>query len=424
MFVKKLQWGTSVEVGNLPTKDPPKIENTKNIVNFSMLYFNQKPEINEKDIPKQIIVKYNDDYNILEIDIIIRRRLELIEKRDIDGLKAKIAEEEEKLKLPQTGIEYKQCIKNKSKYHQQLIILENRVDYENYIRESKEWIQRYKEIGVKKKKINFGSQTSDPTDEDDLYRQKIISKYLEIARNYIDVVIYKESNEYSFCMGCGEKLDHCLDDGGVKKCSKCGTERLYLNRSYFIADSDNQSSAFHNDYDDRETFYKSLLRFQGKQHNRVPNRLWSQLNKYFSSLGLLIGEKVKELETLPDGTKPKTSRNMMFKALQELGFNDCYEDIHLICNLYWGWSLPDISHLEDIIMRDYDLTQKVFEKIKKGKQSSLNAEYRLFKHLEIVGYPCNQDDFKIIKTRDTLENCENTWKKMCEGAGLPFIPTI
>jgi hypothetical protein len=424
MSIRKFQWGTSVEVCKLPSKDPPNEQQTKNVVNFSMLYFNKKPEINEKDIPETIIVKYSDDYNILELDVIIRRRLELIKRRDLNELKKKLDEENINMAQIQTGIERKQSLKNKINYLKRIEDLEADIDLHNYNRQSEFLIKKYKQIGVKKKIINFGNNENKVINENDNYRLKIITKYLEIARHYIQIIISKENTPNAYCNGCKNKLPEFVDETGIQRCLYCGTEKVYLNRSTMNTDNETQSSINHNDYDDRETFYKSLLRFQGKQTNRIPKRLWSLLDNYFNNLGIPTGEVIKKLTPNPDGSKQGTSRAMMMKALHELGFVDCYEDINLVCNIYWGWVLPDITHLEDIIMEHYDITQKVFEKIKKGKQSSLNAEYRLFKHLELVGYSCKEDDFKIIKTRDTLENCENKWRQMCEGAGLKFIPTI
>jgi hypothetical protein len=115
---------------------------------------------------------------------------------------------------------------------------------------------------------------------------------------------------------------------------------------------------------------------------------------------------------------------MMFKALSETNNSVFYEDVNLICHLYWGWLLPDISADEDQIMNDYDMTQDVFKKIPKDRRSSLNAQYRLWQHLRIRGYKYPIDDFKIVKTPDILVEHDRIMKIMCEECKLPFLPAL
>jgi hypothetical protein len=62
---------------------------------------------------------------------------------------------------------------------------------------------------------------------------------------------------------------------------------------------------------------------------------------------------------------------------------------------------------------------------------TINTQYRLFKHLEMAGFPCYAVDFRIPKTREIIQADEERWKAMCEGVdehertlGIRFIPTI
>jgi hypothetical protein len=177
-------------------------------------------------------------------------------------------------------------------------------------------------------------------------------------------------------------------------------------------------------YEDRENFWKALQRFQGKQNNHIPERLFKELDDYFVSFGLLTGKQICSLELTKKGTRGNTSRGMMFKALSETNNSVFYEDVNLICHLYWGWLLPDISSDEEQIMNDYDITQEVFKKIPKDRRSSLNAQYRLWQHLRIRGYKYPIDDFKIVKTPDILVEHDRIMKIMCDECELPFIPAL
>jgi hypothetical protein len=104
----------------------------------------------------------------------------------------------------------------------------------------------------------------------------------------------------------------------------------------------------------------------------------------------------------------------MYKALKDTGNSDYYDHINIILNEMWGWVLPDVSHLEDKIMEDYDTSQRIYEVIPKDRKSSLNSQFRLFKHLRRLGYPCKSKDFRIPTTHDILEFHNSTWAKMCE----------
>lgn len=426
---KRVQWGTQIEVKEA-SKAPTPAEAPKLApVNFSMLYLGQRAELAETEIPDRLVVCYSRDYNILEVDLIIKKRFESRKKRLIDQFMVQIKTEELKLSRPQSLVDRKASLANKERIQRELQRVQTDEDREKYLLQSYQLVEAYRKLGVRKRIVDFTGKTrievSDDSDETDEYREELISRYLEVARRYIEIDVIRETDaDDRVCFGCGLPLEEIpMDEVGLQRCPHCGLERVILMRNVISHEHDEGSSR--SNYDDRETFYRRLLRFQGKQSNKLPlPHLFEALDRYFLRLGLPGGEQVRALPHLADGTKPGTSCAMMIKALQEEGFADCYDDRNLVMHLYWGWNLPDISHLEERIMQDYDSTQKVFERLKKGKKSSINGEFRQFKHLELVGYPCNESMFRIIKTRDTLERTEETWRQMCEGAGLPFIPTI
>jgi len=132
-----------------------------------------------------------------------------------------------------------------------------------------------------------------------------------------------------------------------------------------------------------------------------------------------------KLPLTENGRKKGTSREMMFEALSDTNNSAFYDDINLILHLYWGWELPNISHLEERIMEDYINTQQVYNSIlKKDRDASLNIQFRLYVHLKAVGYPCTKDDFKIQTSRDSLIFHNEVWKEMCEKTGIKFHPVI
>jgi hypothetical protein len=280
-------------------------------------------------------------------------------------------------------------------------------------------------IGFKKKIITFGSTKQNKKEDIIINKQRkfIIDKYIDIFNKYHDMNVIYPINTKTLCQVCKYDLTKymCEDNGGVV-CPRCNTEKTALIHTCIISDV-----KFNNNkdgYEDRENFWKALQRFQGKQNNHIPDRLYKELDEYFKSFGLPSGEDICKIELSKKGTRGNTSRSMMFKALSETNNSVFYEDVNLICHLYWGWLLPDISADEEQIMNDYDMTQEVFKKIPKDRRSSLNAQYRLWQHLRIRGYKYPIDDFKIVKTPDILVEHDRIMKIMCEECNLQFLPAL
>ena len=182
-------------------------------------------------------------------------------------------------------------------------------------------------------------------------------------------------------------------------CPSCGLECNLVNQ---VVTSCNDKVG-KNNYEDRENFLKALKRFQGKQVNKVPSSVMDKLDDYFRRYNLPLSDEVKCRPLDSHGKREGTTLDMLLKALSEVGCSSYYEDVNLIGHIYWGWALPDLAHLEESIMEDYDKSQRIFEEIKDERKSSLNTQYRLYRHLERQGFPCSKNDFKMVTTREILE---------------------
>ena len=54
---------------------------------------------------------------------------------------------------------------------------------------------------------------------------------------------------------------------------------------------------------------------------------------------------------------------------------------------------------------------------KDGRKSSLNSQWRLYKHLKRLGWPCKEKDFKIPTTQDILDFHKIKWAEICDILG-------
>ena len=371
---------------------------------------------------------YGNDVNITEIHrIVVNRINENNEKKKID-LKQLLDKEIVNIKKPQNVINRRNSISKIKKYRSELDEIESSLELNKYLEESKELLDNYMEIGVKLELVSFGkgkmeSGTGHMSEEQE-YRIMIIERYLEIARKYTDINIFKKHQNY--CTVCKNDISlSTINDIGMLVCSICGTESVTLAKSISPdeeSSSNNATLGNLKDYEDRGNFQKAMVRYQGKQPNKFPEHLYDLLDKYFESVDFPVG---KEISVLPLNDNPNTSiktrgksnKSLMLKALKDIGMSSFYEDINLLCHTYWGWVLPNLSEIEDAIMTDYDLSQEVFERLKGDRKSCLNIQYRLWRHLSRRGHPCNPNDFKIIKTPEIVKYYERMWENICDELG-------
>lgn len=379
--------------------------------------------------------KYTKDYNILKIHASILDKFEKDKTIRVNELRLKMALEAEKIKKPQRPIDRKYSLKQIENAENEVNSILAEKDLKKYLSEAEELIKEYQRIGPSNKIITFGVKNKEgPITDDDEKRIRIISRYILVAKKYIPIDLIHESEIKDKCGGCGILLTDAItnnDNGEIQYCPQCGlTINIFNKNNHQFKDS-----SYSNDgYEDRENFLKSFYFFQGKDPIKLDVKLYSDLDRYFTSYHLKTGEEIRGNPLLKNGTKEKTSRSMMYEALQKLYYNTLYEHCTFICVSYWGWEPPELSFIENKLMSHYDKTQVVFRRLpQKYRTSNLNRQFRLFKHLEIlyhngdIPHYYNVDNFKMVKTRDILEAYDEIWRKMCEGANdeeIKFYKTI
>jgi hypothetical protein len=325
--------------------------------------------------------------------------------------------------------EIKMIIQQIDKLKNKMYDYKNKISYTKYLKEVIPLLEKYNRVASNDSKGIIFFIKNKEKEKDDIinYRLRIIRDYLDIAKDYIRIEINQKFNIKVSCPGCGLDLTKIFidEDSGLSVCPSCGYEKESISHNSNYKDTLRLNSSNRNNYDDCENFRKALYRFQGKQNNRPPVKLYEQLDVYFIRINKPIGSEILKLPLSEDGKKKGTSREMMFEALADTNNSAFYDDINLILHIYWGWELPNISHLEEKIMEDYINTQQVYNSIaKKDRNASLNIQFRLYVHLKAVDFPCTKDDFKIQTSRDSLIFHNEIWKEMCEKTGIKFHPVI
>ena len=254
-------------------------------------------------------------------------------------------------------------------------------------------------------------------------RNTLITEYLIIASQYIKLDILREIESITVCPYCNiDSNEFQVNvDSGLKTCS-CGYEQINIIKISSYKDSSRVSINSKSAYDDKVTFIKALDQFMGNRVPVIPPRLYEMLDAHFLNLGFYTGQYVRDnFPLLENGKKYNTTVDLMKIALSATGNSSYYYCINYLGSIYWGWILPNLADIRDLIIEDYITSQKVYDEIKDpNRSSSTNAQIRLYGHIYARGYPCEQSDFKILSCREALEYHHHMFIIMRERTGINF----
>ncbi len=345
-------------------------------------------------LPTKIVGTYTDDYDINYINHIILSTLNQ-EKNKLIHLENQLKKLKSLSETIQTYISKKETIKEIEEITKEIENINKSTKLYQYKLEAEPLLEQYK---LHKSNVEE--------------RLKIINDFLKLARKYIIIQVTRQLNYKTVCVSCKISLDDMMCNDGMIRCPNCNYEYRMINATKY---TDNNLQHINTENDD-ENFAKALMRYQGLQNN--PSKaLYEKLDVYFKERGFPDAASIKLMPYDDRGRKGNTNKKMLCTALSSIGYASYYEDVNLIGHIYWDWKLPDLTHLKDLIMKHYMITQKSFYKIPtnvRQRISSLGTQYRLWRHLQLVGHICYMDDFKIAENNDSLQNHHRLWKMMCQ----------
>ena len=314
-----------------------------------------------------------------------------------------------------------------SKIQIEICFLENRLTKINksdnllyYQLQSIPLIEKYKMELNKPIPMNFmGVQTKPDTTKRDEYEKQII----DIMRKFEfetftddEQELKSEDNEQNYCEECGKNTNDILNKNMIM-CSECGVEKniLYITFSYKDIDRINITTRY--TYDRRIHFRDCINQFQGKQNSTIPQKIYDEIRNL-----LQIHKLVNPDTSLPLQTRyEKVTKKHIFMFLKDRGYSKYYEDMNLIYHNITGKPLPDISHLEEQLMKDFDVLSELYDKEyiqnqKITRKNFINTQYVLFQLLHRHKFKCKKEDFNFLKTTERKqfhdEICSNLFGKL------------
>jgi hypothetical protein len=373
--------------------------------------------------------EYTEDYDITSVDEKIKAHLTLSEQekrtRRAHFVDARSRLENKLATKPLTRIAREKIQKRLQLIEVAINDLDTSTPLDRYIKQTRSLVDKYKRMGGYLKvelfgvsgvvqKVNSMQSSSD--------RQAIVQDYLDIAKQYADIrIVRRIVLTKRLCVVCSGELDDISSNLENKTCPRCFAENVCVVNTKTSKETTKTPSV--NDDESMENFLKAWDRYQGVEADKPPDVIHDELDRYFVKRGRPTGAEIRKLP-LVNKRRGDTNPRMLWSALQAIGRSDYCANANSIGRDYWGWELDNVEHLKARVVDHYIKTQKVFREIPiecRDRDSSLGTQYRLWRHLQLVGHDCDVRDFKIAENTDSLRTHNRLWKLMCEGAGDPDI---
>lgn len=387
-----------------------------------------KADVSVSEPTPKMVGTYTEDYNILHIDDIIVKKLKSEKLGALPSIREKLKNLEILRNRVTTHVIKEKNNKDINDLKLKIEEIESGRKLQEYQEKSKDLLDKYKRQSGSVRTIFFDVEgESDPHLDDAInYRLDIIAKYISLASNYIQIELVRKHNKLNdLCTGCSISLiDIVINEEGTRRCPECLTEHATVILTKMAKDGSRINTIATGDDESIDNFLRALLRYQGLQSDSPPESLYDELDDYFQRHGRATGDIIRQLPLNNRGRRGDTTHAMLWNALAQIKRSEYYEHVNLIGHRYWDWRLPEVVQYKDTIISHYEKTQQIYYQIpieERRRISSLGTQFRLWRHLQLVGHECYMDEFKIAENPDSLRNHNKLWKIMCDRADDPEI---
>lgn len=354
---------------------------------------------------------YNNNQNIIDIHNSIVQNLEKREE-NLPNISKRI-DELKKILDTTTHIRVREKIeKELDELRQEYENIKSNNDLYFYLLKSIPLLEEYKAELVKPIEINFmGEKNKINTTKIDKIRTKFI--YM-IQENHVLNTIAREKI-LNICPICKNEKENIMHTN-IIACSNCGAEKDTLPLIFSYKDTDRINITGKYTYDRRIHFRDCINQFQGKQNSTIKQEVYDVLINQLELHNLVRkGDLPKQIKY------EKVTKQHISLFLKETNFTKHYEDVNLIYHNITGQPLDDISHLEEVLMEDFDKLSTLYneEYIKTRKierKNFINTQYVLYQLLKRHKYPCSKNDFTFLKTIERKgfhdDICSNLFAKL------------
>ena len=272
-----------------------------------------------------------------------------------------------------------------------------------YIWQTGDLIEKYRGLAVTTTSSSFVRIQNDTTSSLSFEKNALVLEYLRIAKTYVNLENMSKFSPASVCVQCRSSRLETNDDD-ILVCLECGTENENLDESPTFKDSERVNMASRYTYTCRGHFIEAMNRFEGKQNIVIDPEIIKLLKAELKLHGL----------TYTPGPK-MAAKDHVYMFLVEKKLCDIYADINLIYFLITGVNPPDITQYRDEILEMLEYIEEAYLYVKdKGRNNSLNVNWKLYKLLQLVDYRCTKSDFYCLKTPNKQDEHDETWTQMID----------
>ena len=345
----------------------------------------------DTSIPEKIVIFYNKKIDFDKIDKVIQHKYNV--------LKELIPEKEKEImKMKRDLKKQNECSKIKN-INQKITDLKNGIkDYE-------------KDISLNKYMVSTRDILVNLNEGHGIF-EELVEEYFIICRKYIQIDFIRDSLDARKCKNCGEKIEDPSQPDAIQPCPNCDCLNAVMRPTKYVRDIEYGNAVYDEDI---INFIKVLDKFEGKNTTQIHEGLYKELDDYMENINMKSGDYYRCLPLTENGEKDETSKKILWQALENLGYNQYYEEASYLCHVYWGWELPDLTTYRDKMIEIYQSTQGVWHRIKKDfdRSASLGTQYRLFVQLCALDYPhCKKENFRIQEMVDSLRLHNRAWTRM------------
>jgi len=373
-----------------------------------------------------LVIEYSTSYDILSVDAMVKAKLDA-ETNDLPMLR-------EEIEIIDIEISRARIISTRRTLEQQRLNIMDRVNNitqsiskKKYILDTKSILESFLLLDASESNrsdtpIDAMNVSNNMQSENERSIEKLVDSYLAVAVKYIDIIIDKTvvSHTNNICMFCGQSLvgGKTLSTGTILCPNEsCGGENKYMSSIQLPP----------KEYDTWKNLYKAHCRHMGKAQIKFNiDIMMKDLDDYFTLVcdpPKPPGEYYRSLPLDTDGKKAGTSHYILCDALKVIGYQQFYKDYMYVCNVYYGWKLPELSKLEPVMESNFRLKQDEWDNMtveERGGKSALATGYRLCREYQHAGFNCTLDDFRVSSRRATLDRYDKAYKMMCVRAGFKF----
>ncbi len=306
--------------------------------------------------------------------------------------------------------------------------------YNTYLAQTLPLIHAYKAELNKPIKLDFFASSQDTSTSIDTERKTALARqFLRVAQRYAQ---YTASAviDITQCPNCTEQplndpsasspSNIVADINNVLVCTHCGL-RLDISQSAFsYKDNDRINVMTKYTYVRRIHFRDCINQFQGKQHSIIPQSVYDTLYTQIRNYKL----ETEDAETLQERYHMVTKVHIM-TFLKQASLSKHYENANLIFKTITGNVLDDISHLEDVLLEDFDTLNELYERMyiqtnQIQRKNFINTQYVLYQLLRRHRYPCDPASFNFLKTTERQQFHDSICAKLFDELGWEFKPVF